>query len=256
MEKICLNCGRKVRHEFCPYCGQRTDVERLDMKHFTIEILQFFTHIESTFFKTSLMMMTQPGQILLEWLKGKRQKYFRPVRFFLTWTTIELLCNRFISHSMNLEPVVSKLVNTSDPEILMTSLQHTQLFYLISLPFSALLGYYLLGRPKFYVFETFVIAFYIYGGSFCLWTFLQLICGFIFQINILSWHFYLIQLGITLVYTFYTLLNLLIKAKSHHIIPRLVVFSIISVFLTAKIFFLCGYGWVHYVSPYYLTMTH
>jgi len=200
------------------------------------------------------MMLRSPGTLLQEWLKGKRKKYYTPVRFFLTWTTIELLVNRLISNTMHLEPVVSPLVTTSDPEILMTSLQHTQLFYLLSLPFSAILGYFLLGRPKFYVFETFVIAFYIYGGSFFVWTILQLLCGFVFHINVLSWHFYLIQLAITLGYTFYTLLDLLIKNQSHHIIPRLIVFTVISVFLTAKIFFLLGYSWVHFVEPMYLAM--
>jgi hypothetical protein len=50
------------------------------------------------------------------------------------------------------------------------------------------------------------------------------------------------------------LLNLLRRTNLHHMFPRLLVFVMINVFMTAKIFFLLGYGWVHYVSPIKLSM--
>ena len=244
MEKICFSCGRKVHHQYCPYCGQKTSVERLTWKNFTFEIFQFFTHIESTFFQTSRLLLTSPGLVFQEWLAGKRKKYYKPVSFFLTWTTIELLVSRMIINLFNYQPVVRSVVNTKDPDILMASLQHSQLFYLLCLPLSAVLGYFLLGRKKFYVFETFVIAFFIYGYVFCLWTFFQLIAGTLLHINTLCWQYYLFQMGLSIAYTFWSLFNLLHKSSLHHLFPRLLAFVTINIFLTAKIFFYLGYIWV------------
>lgn len=71
--KYCHNCGEKLhqRHEFA-------------LLHYSREIFYQITHIDAKIFKTLLLLVTRPGQLTEEYLLGRKKKYIRPIRLYLS----------------------------------------------------------------------------------------------------------------------------------------------------------------------------
>lgn len=84
----CLNCGTSFHGNYCSNCGQSASVKKLNWKHLTDELVHFFTHAEHSFIYTSRSVFSRPGEIVKEFLDGKRKKIHKPVTFILIWFAI------------------------------------------------------------------------------------------------------------------------------------------------------------------------
>ncbi|HEX8269743.1 MAG TPA: DUF3667 domain-containing protein [Flavobacterium sp.] len=77
MEKLCLNCRNLVNHQFCPHCGQKTDSHRITFKHFiTHDLLHGVWHLERGIFYTIKEAVVRPEQAALDYIQGKRIRYY------------------------------------------------------------------------------------------------------------------------------------------------------------------------------------
>jgi len=81
----CLNCETMLTADdhFCPNCGQRTDTHRLTIKHILHEFLHTFTHADMGFLGMISDLVRKPGIVAMEYVQGKRKKYFNPFTFFV-----------------------------------------------------------------------------------------------------------------------------------------------------------------------------
>jgi Protein of unknown function (DUF3667) len=82
-EKICLNCGEILQNRFCPVCGQE-NIEPKEtvwglISHFAYDI----THFDGKFFSTVRYLLTKPGFLSLEHIKGRRVRYLHPIRLYV-----------------------------------------------------------------------------------------------------------------------------------------------------------------------------
>ncbi len=93
----CLNCGNKFHGHYCSNCGQKATVSKLTWASLLREFLHFFTHAEHSFIYTSRSLFTRPGQIIKEFLDGKRKKVHKPVTFVLVWFAIYKLADAGIT---------------------------------------------------------------------------------------------------------------------------------------------------------------
>jgi hypothetical protein len=78
----CLNCGSLFTGKFCSSCGQKVP-KRIIWKMLAHEIPHSFFHIDSQIMTNFRMMLTRPGEMLNDFIGGKRKKYFPPVIFRL-----------------------------------------------------------------------------------------------------------------------------------------------------------------------------
>lgn len=79
----CLNCNENIERNFCSNCGQKTDTHRINLKHFFIhDILHGVWHIEKGILFTIKEALTRPGKAALDYISGKRIKYYNV--FYLT----------------------------------------------------------------------------------------------------------------------------------------------------------------------------
>jgi len=102
----CLNCGTSFHGNYCSACGQAATVKKLTWKSLTEEFLHFFTHAEHSFFYTTRSLFTRPGEIVKEFLDGKRKKVHKPITFILIWFAIYKLISTgydYLISSMELE---------------------------------------------------------------------------------------------------------------------------------------------------------
>ncbi|MEY8760852.1 DUF3667 domain-containing protein [Chryseobacterium tongliaoense] len=76
-KKSCLNCGHRISDEFCPHCGQRSDTARITPHSLmTSDILGSIWHIEARFFRTIRHILFGPGKMAMDYIAGKRIKYY------------------------------------------------------------------------------------------------------------------------------------------------------------------------------------
>jgi hypothetical protein len=99
----CKNCGNGFQGKYCNQCGEKvyTDHDR-SLLHFFEESFHFITHFEGSFFTTIKTVFSKPGLLSLEWCRGLRKRFFKPISFFLLLVVIYLLFPVFEGLNMKL----------------------------------------------------------------------------------------------------------------------------------------------------------
>ena len=83
---FCQNCGNVLRgkDKFCSECGQnRLEEEDFSVRKFLIESFGDFFHFESKLTHSLIPLLLKPGYLTLEFMKGRRQRYFQPFKMLL-----------------------------------------------------------------------------------------------------------------------------------------------------------------------------
>jgi hypothetical protein len=80
----CLNCGHALAPPgcFCPQCGQ-VPAHRLSTAHVLHEVLHVFTHADKGIFAFVPQVLLRPGQLVADYLAGRRKRHFNPFQFLL-----------------------------------------------------------------------------------------------------------------------------------------------------------------------------
>jgi hypothetical protein len=225
MATTCLNCGAEIQHEFCPYCGQKEDVEKLNWHSFVHEIAHFFTHIEKGFLNTSFKLLIKPGRVIREYLEGKRKKYHKPVSFFLIWAAIRLAIYSAVSGLMH----YANLRKFKEEDAYLV--HYNQVFGLLLIPIQTLFIWMIVGRRKLNYFETFIAT--LYGSAIIemLIAFQIFFVGLVLQQNFLTNAFVIEVQLVYLIWSSYCIADLFKTAKIKLLFPRVLLSLIISFLL-------------------------
>lgn len=82
-EKICLNCNAELTGRYCHICGQ----ENIEPKETVWGLVSHFfydiTHFDGKFFSTTRYLITRPGFLPKEYIKGRRASYLHPIRMYV-----------------------------------------------------------------------------------------------------------------------------------------------------------------------------
>lgn len=98
--KNCLNCGVNISatQRFCPNCGQKTTFKDLSLWMVFKDFVKNVFNLESKIWN-SLKDIWIPGKLTTAYIKGVRNKYFNPIRFFLVTLFAFFALVVFISNS-------------------------------------------------------------------------------------------------------------------------------------------------------------
>lgn len=94
----CLNCGHSLNEEtdnFCQLCGQLNNIKKETAWEMVRELAGDFLHLDSKVTRNLKPLLFYPGKLTLEYIAGRRARYFHPVRLFLTVTVIMFIVNSF-----------------------------------------------------------------------------------------------------------------------------------------------------------------
>lgn len=80
----CPNCQAPVVGPYCAQCGQETVIGTLRLRDFSHEYLQNFVTLEGRLWRSLWLLVSQPGQLTLEFLAGRRRRYVRPIPLYLS----------------------------------------------------------------------------------------------------------------------------------------------------------------------------
>jgi len=88
----CPNCGADAPHEYCPHCGQaQRDRLRVSLRTLGAEAVEELTELDGKIATTLRLLLFRPGFLTTEYLAGRRARYVRPLRLYLTATVVFFL---------------------------------------------------------------------------------------------------------------------------------------------------------------------
>ena len=81
---VCPECAAPLQGTYCHLCGARpVDHHEYTLRHFFSHLLDEVSHFDSKIFYTLRVMVTRPGQLVADYLVGRRKRYVPPLRLFL-----------------------------------------------------------------------------------------------------------------------------------------------------------------------------
>ena len=80
---MCLNCGHTYKGQFCPRCGQKAKTKRLQFVELFKNFIGPFVGGDSKVVNTCRDLFIRPGQMVRNYLTGKRIRYYNPLQMFV-----------------------------------------------------------------------------------------------------------------------------------------------------------------------------
>ncbi len=194
MDTICKNCGTQSNQTFCGNCGQKMHVHRFDTKHiFFHEIPHGIVHLDKGFLHTTKALLTRPGHFIREYIEGKRVNHYGPIQYlFIIGIVMGILMSTFkysqiaIKVNDDIQKAAPKsegsTTNKSIQEIAKAKQKKEKLealtnkipviisnqykwFIFITIPASALAGFWITRKLRYNFAENIVRALYTSGLS-------------------------------------------------------------------------------------------
>ena len=95
----CLNCGQSLaspRPNFCPACGQETNLKPPTLSAFVQQFGGAYLSTEGALWRTLKLLLLKPGELTRQYLAGRRKHYVLPLRLYLTVSVVTLLLMRVL----------------------------------------------------------------------------------------------------------------------------------------------------------------
>ena len=97
----CLNCKQPVAGNYCQNCGQKTNTHAITLKHFFFhDIIHGVWHLEKGILLTIKETFIRPGKAALDYINGKRVKYYNVFYLILMLIGLNILTVHF-HHEIN-----------------------------------------------------------------------------------------------------------------------------------------------------------
>ncbi|RYZ87215.1 MAG: DUF3667 domain-containing protein [Proteobacteria bacterium] len=159
--KNCLNCGNILTENYCGGCGQKSDTHRISPKSFMMhDVLHGTFHVERGMFFTARQSLTRPGQAALDYIEGKRKRYYNV--FYLVLITAGLMF--FFWHLYQELDLSRSQANpdaagfSSTPDSIKIFSKDNKISIFLFVPFAALNSYLLFRRKRLNIAEHSIIA--------------------------------------------------------------------------------------------------
>jgi len=183
----CKNCGEPVEKKYCPNCGQKVAIKRLELKHLLHDIPHAIFHVDSGFFYNLKELFIRPGVAIKNYLEGRRQPFFNPI----TYMAVLLVFNYFAVKVTNLHYYDNEeLLSMTPKEVAFIKeydetqwwfLEHTYLYMLIAIPLCTIFYYFFfrLFRYKFNFAESATIVMFIIAQGVFMQSSIYLLTGWV-----------------------------------------------------------------------------
>lgn len=94
----CPSCGCAVNERYCPQCGERRlQSHDYSMRHHFREALEILTHLDSKILRSLRQLVRRPGALSVDYLRGRRIAYLRPLRLFVFVNVVYFLSLTFLN---------------------------------------------------------------------------------------------------------------------------------------------------------------
>ncbi|MBG8552168.1 DUF3667 domain-containing protein [Hymenobacter guriensis] len=123
---LCLNCDQPLTAgTYCAHCGQPRP-HRLSVGHVLHELVHVFTHADKSIFGYAALVLTRPGQVVRDYLRSRRKRYFNPFQFLLLTVGFVTLLANALHYYDSLGEAVQQQIGS---RVSATQLQHVQTYF-------------------------------------------------------------------------------------------------------------------------------
>ena len=79
----CQNCGATTGSNFCPDCGQDCRDHTVSLKLLFHDFIDDVFTFDSRFFRSFVPLLVKPGNLTIEYTRGRRIRYIPPLRLYI-----------------------------------------------------------------------------------------------------------------------------------------------------------------------------
>jgi hypothetical protein len=182
----CLNCNQEVSGNFCNNCGQKSSIQRITFLHFIKhDFLHGLFHLDKGMLFTAKESLTRPGKAAIDYIEGKRIRYYNVFYFILILIGINIFFGNYYEELSEIYlGETSKKVNTVLNQKLDAFFKNYAKILIFSfVPMFAINSFILFRKRKFNFSEHIVIAGITFLGILLISTFSKLFLFFEFTEN-------------------------------------------------------------------------
>jgi hypothetical protein len=96
----CHNCHAPVSTAFCGACGQKAAVHVASTHEFLHHYVGHFIAAEGKLWRTLVFLFAKPGQLTVEYIRGRRGQFIDPLRLLLTMSLLAFLAMKWQVHHL------------------------------------------------------------------------------------------------------------------------------------------------------------
>lgn len=88
----CKNCNEPITgdYKYCPHCGQKLDIERLNFQQLLNDLWIAFSNTDRGILLLVRQLVYRPGKVARAYISGQRKTYFNPFSFLVIMVAIAL----------------------------------------------------------------------------------------------------------------------------------------------------------------------
>lgn len=94
----CHNCHAAVSETYCGQCGQKAHVHIASAHEFIHHFIGHYVAAEGKLWPTLKALLLHPGQLTLEYIRGRRTRFIDPLRLLLTVSLLAFLAIKLVVH--------------------------------------------------------------------------------------------------------------------------------------------------------------
>lgn len=87
----CPTCKHHSEGEYCNACGEHLRPKRITLKYIFLQVSDVYLGVESGLLHTFIELVKNPGQLLRDYFRGKRQPYYKPMKYALLMGSLVIL---------------------------------------------------------------------------------------------------------------------------------------------------------------------
>lgn len=178
----CLNCDTQLLGKFCYNCGQKADTHRITFKHFIMhDVLHGVWHFEKGMLFTAKEALLRPGKAALDYIAGKRIRYYNVFYFILLLIGLNIFINHYYEQLYEVYNSPIEEYNDVVGNKLANFLKdYAKILTFSFVPLFAINGFLIFRRRKFNLSEHIIISGIIFLGILIITTVSNLISYFDF----------------------------------------------------------------------------
>ena len=97
----CRNCGADASWNYCPNCGQETQIALPPAFAFLRDAAGRYVRFDGRMWRSLFALLFRPGFLTREYLAGRRRRYVRPARLFVALSIVFFAVLRLSSETTN-----------------------------------------------------------------------------------------------------------------------------------------------------------
>lgn len=174
----CLNCNQEVSGNYCNNCGQKTSIQRITFLHFIKhDFLHGLFHLDKGMLFTAKESLTRPGKAAIDYIEGKRIRYYNVFYFIIILIGINLFLGNYYDQlaEIYLGETSEKVNNALSQKIHDFFTNYAKILIFSFVPLFGINSFFLFRKRNFNFSEHIIIAGITFLGILLIATFGRLI---------------------------------------------------------------------------------